>query len=149
MNFLFQTKVRRYIMPRISCPFSFASFLTCQSNILYTFSQMPNYNDIPVEILRQIFKYAEESTRYKKSWMIQYQLVCKSWNLAAKLWLYNFVDLSSDQDSDRFLRCIKSSSAGQFTCTIYIDTSHMKRETEKHYIKELVKVPPKHKICYW
>lgn len=103
---------------------------------------MPNLNDIPVEILQRIFKYAEESTSYKKSWMMQYQLVCKSWNLAAKLCLYNFVDLSSNKDSDKLLRCMENSSAGQFTRTICINTSYMKYGTEKRYIRKLVKVFP-------
>ncbi|KAL4207571.1 hypothetical protein AB4K20DRAFT_1917052 [Rhizopus microsporus] len=103
---------------------------------------MPGFNEIPGEILQQIFAYVQKSAEYKKSWMVQYQLVCKGWNQVAKTWLYSSVDLYDDTVMERFLHCMKNSSAGQFTRTIFIGTRYRKYEAAKLYINELVEACP-------
>ncbi|CEJ05440.1 hypothetical protein RMCBS344292_19381 [Rhizopus microsporus] len=103
---------------------------------------MPGFDEIPSEILQQIFTYAQTSAEYKKSWMVQYQLVCKNWNQVAKAWLYSSIDLYDDTIIEKFLHCMKNSSAGHLTRTIYLYTSFEDYEAVKLYINELVEACP-------
>ncbi|ORE00899.1 hypothetical protein BCV72DRAFT_184551, partial [Rhizopus microsporus var. microsporus] len=103
---------------------------------------MPGFNEIPSEILQQIFAYVQTSAKYKKSWMVQYQLVCKRWSQVAKTCLYSLVDLCNDETMGRFLHCMKNSSAGHLTRTICLSTRYRKYETAELYINELVEACP-------
>ncbi|PHZ09935.1 uncharacterized protein RHIMIDRAFT_240048 [Rhizopus microsporus ATCC 52813] len=103
---------------------------------------MPGFNEIPSEILQQIFAYVQKSAKYKKSWMVQYQLVCKRWNQVARTYLYSLIDLCSDETMERFLHCMKNSSAGHLTRIIYLNTGYRKYETTELYINELVEACP-------
>ncbi|ORE11641.1 hypothetical protein BCV72DRAFT_197331, partial [Rhizopus microsporus var. microsporus] len=103
---------------------------------------MPGFSEIPSEILQQIFAYVQKSAKYKKSWMVQYQLVCKRWNQVARTCLYSLVDLCNDETMERFLHCMKNSSAGHLTRTICLSTRYRKYETAELYINELVEACP-------
>ncbi|CEG71219.1 hypothetical protein RMATCC62417_06988 [Rhizopus microsporus] len=103
---------------------------------------MPGFNEIPSEILQKIFTYVQKSDEYKKNWMVQYQLVCKGWNQVAKTWLYSSVDLYDDTDMERFLHCMKNSSAGHLTRTICLSTRYRKYEAAELYMNELVEACP-------
>ncbi|ORE11083.1 hypothetical protein BCV72DRAFT_267653 [Rhizopus microsporus var. microsporus] len=103
---------------------------------------MPGFNEIPSEILQQIFAYVQTSAKYKKSWMVQYQLVCKRWSQVAKTCLYSLVDLCNDETMERFLHCMKNSSAGHLTRTICLNTRYRKYETVELYINELAEACP-------
>ncbi|PHZ09892.1 uncharacterized protein RHIMIDRAFT_240009 [Rhizopus microsporus ATCC 52813] len=103
---------------------------------------MPGFDEIPSEILQKIFVYVQKSAEYKKSWIVQYQLVCKGWNQVAKTWLYSTVYLCNDKAMERFLHCMKNSSAGHLTRTIYLDIRYEKYETAEPYINELVEACP-------
>ncbi|KAL4205779.1 hypothetical protein AB4K20DRAFT_1981001 [Rhizopus microsporus] len=122
--------------------FCLIPYLAVDCSCGYFISKMPGFNEIPSGILLQIFAYVQESTEYRKSWMVQYQLVCKGWNQVAKTWLYSSVDLYDDTVMERFLHCMKNSSAGHFTRTILIGTRYRKYEAAKLYINELVEACP-------
>ncbi|ORE12025.1 hypothetical protein BCV72DRAFT_196684, partial [Rhizopus microsporus var. microsporus] len=103
---------------------------------------MSGFNEIPSEILQKIFVYVQKSAEYKKSWIVQYQLVCKGWNQVAKTWMYSLVDLYNDKTIERFLHCMKNSRAGHLTRTICLNTGYRKYETTELYINELVEACP-------
>jgi hypothetical protein len=103
---------------------------------------MPNFNEIPSEVLQQIFTYVQTSAEYKENWMVQYQLVCKGWNQVAKACLYSIVDLYNDMIMEKFLHCMKNSSVGHLTRTIFLNISCGEYEAAKLYINELVEACP-------
>ncbi|CEG69937.1 hypothetical protein RMATCC62417_05922 [Rhizopus microsporus] len=103
---------------------------------------MPGFNEIPSEILQKIFAYVQTSDEYKKSWVVQYQLVCKDWNQVAKTWLYSSVDLYNNTIIEKFLHCMKNSSAGHLTRTIFLSTRYGEHEGAEVYINELVEACP-------
>ncbi|ORE00672.1 hypothetical protein BCV72DRAFT_218688, partial [Rhizopus microsporus var. microsporus] len=103
---------------------------------------MPGFNEIPSEILQQIFAYAQKNFKYKESWMVQYQLVCKRWNQVARTCLYSTVYIYSNKDMEKFLHCMKNSSAGRLARTIFFDRRYKEYETAELYVNELVEVCP-------
>ncbi|KAL4207565.1 hypothetical protein AB4K20DRAFT_1917018 [Rhizopus microsporus] len=85
---------------------------------------MPGFNEIPGEILQQIFAYVQKSAEYKKSWMVQYQLVCKG-----SVHIYNNTIM------EIFLHW-------HLTRTIYLYTDYQKYEAAELYVNELVEACP-------
>ncbi|CEG69151.1 hypothetical protein RMATCC62417_05276 [Rhizopus microsporus] len=79
---------------------------------------MPNWHELPVEILEKIFNYVKQDWRYEPSWLTQYQLTCKSWSQIARGCLYGEITFDSVTIIEAFIKCMKNSHSGWFTRTI-------------------------------
>ncbi|CEG72913.1 hypothetical protein RMATCC62417_08393 [Rhizopus microsporus] len=79
---------------------------------------MPNWRELPVEILEKIFNYVKQDWRYEPSWLTQYQLTCKSWSQTAGECLYGEITFDSVTIIEKFIKCIQNSHSGWFTRTI-------------------------------
>ena len=79
---------------------------------------MPNWRELPAEILEKIFNYAKQDWRYEPSWLTQYQLACKSWSQTARECLYGEITFDSVAIIETFIKCMQNSHLGWFTRTI-------------------------------
>ncbi|CEG81680.1 hypothetical protein RMATCC62417_15848 [Rhizopus microsporus] len=79
---------------------------------------MPNWRELPAEILEKIFNYINQDWRYQPSWLTQYQLTCKSWSQTARECLYGEITFDSAIIMEKFIKSMQSSHSGWLTRTI-------------------------------
>ena len=97
---------------------------------------MPNWRELPVEILEKTFNYVKQDCEYKLSWLAQYQLTCKSWCQTARGCLYDEITFDSAAMIEKFIKCMQNNHSGRLTRTItfYGYESSESRRTPKYFL---------------
>ncbi|CAO3692859.1 unnamed protein product [Rhizopus microsporus] len=104
---------------------------------------MPNWRELPVEILEKTFNYVKQDCEYKLSWLAQYQLTCKSWCQTARGCLYDEITFDSAAMIEKFIKCMQNSHSGRLTRTItfYGNEGGRFRRTLEDYLSTLWNFP--------